>query len=363
MKKFSGLFCLGLAWLIFFPWIFPLGFMGHYRHMATHSLELFDIVICVFTAVYPCVLIYCSLEYYRRRVLSLALTPLGLVFVMTLLTMAGFASSGSAGIGSLSDRAEKGDPAAQYNLGYNYHAGEGVPQSDAEAFKWWNRAASQGNADAEFALGYMYDTKPGLKDEDKAMSWYALAAEHGSLQAQDILGSMYFYGGHVQEDPERAFRLFKNPAERGFINAQRGLCYLYQNPDIGGGDYVEAMKWCRKAAAQNDAVAMEEIGSLYERGQGVPANQETAFSWYYKSAENGNINFAELGEHYYAGQGVEQNYARAYYWFLLDPRTEGTGRWVTKRDAAAAHLSPLQIADIKSRVGEWSPKSQKLLPP
>ena len=52
--------------------------------------------------------------------------------------------------------AEQGDADAQYNLGVMYDNGEGVTQDDAEAVKWYRRAAEQGNAFAQHNLGVMY---------------------------------------------------------------------------------------------------------------------------------------------------------------------------------------------------------------
>lgn len=45
---------------------------------------------------------------------------------------------------------------AQFELGVRYADGRGVEQSDAEAVKWFCRAAEQGNAGAQNALGFMY---------------------------------------------------------------------------------------------------------------------------------------------------------------------------------------------------------------
>lgn len=39
--------------------------------------------------------------------------------------------------------AERGDPSAQFNIGLMYEAGQGVPQSDAEAVKWYRFAPRQ----------------------------------------------------------------------------------------------------------------------------------------------------------------------------------------------------------------------------
>ncbi len=42
--------------------------------------------------------------------------------------------------------AEQGNAEAQFNLGGMYRQGRGVPQDDAEAMKWYRKAAEQGDA-------------------------------------------------------------------------------------------------------------------------------------------------------------------------------------------------------------------------
>ena len=41
--------------------------------------------------------------------------------------------------------AEQGDADAQYSLGFMYATGDGVPENDAEAVKWYRFSAEQGN--------------------------------------------------------------------------------------------------------------------------------------------------------------------------------------------------------------------------
>ena len=48
--------------------------------------------------------------------------------------------------------AEQGDADAQYNLGVMYDNGAGVPENKAEAVKWYRLAAEQGYASAQYAL-------------------------------------------------------------------------------------------------------------------------------------------------------------------------------------------------------------------
>ena len=50
---------------------------------------------------------------------------------------------------TIQERADAGDVDAQFNLGVMYAYGNGVPQDDVEATKWYRKAADQGQADAK----------------------------------------------------------------------------------------------------------------------------------------------------------------------------------------------------------------------
>ena len=117
--------------------------------------------------------------------------------------------------------AERGDAKAQVNLGLMYDNGEGVPQDDAEAVRWYRLAAEQGNADAQVNLGVMYDVGQGVpQDYAEAVRWYRLAAEQGDADAQVNLGAMYGNGEGVPQD------------------------------------YVQAHMWSNLAAAQGNTIAV-----------------------------------------------------------------------------------------------------------
>ena len=45
-------------------------------------------------------------------------------------------------------KAEGGDAVSQRRMGWYYFRGEGVAKDEAESFKWYRKAANQGNADA-----------------------------------------------------------------------------------------------------------------------------------------------------------------------------------------------------------------------
>ena len=52
-------------------------------------------------------------------------------------------------------------------------------------------------------------------------------------------------------------------------------------------DYSEAMRWFRKAADQGDALAQNNVGWLYAKGQGVPRDLSEARVWLQKAAAGG----------------------------------------------------------------------------
>ncbi len=79
--------------------------------------------------------------------------------------------------------------------------GDGVPQDDKEAVRWWELAAEEGDVDAQFNLGNMYRKGEGVPQDDKeAFRWYRLAAEQGDVVAQLNLGVMYVKGEGVIQD-------------------------------------------------------------------------------------------------------------------------------------------------------------------
>ena len=102
----------------------------------------------------------------------------------------------------LRERAERGDAAAQAEVGRRYYAGEGVPQDDAEAVRWTRLAAEQGHAPAQYALGLLYFRGRGVPGDDAAAGrWYRAAAGQGHPPAQAALSALYAYGAGVEADP------------------------------------------------------------------------------------------------------------------------------------------------------------------
>ena len=124
------------------------------------------------------------------------------------------------------------------SVGGSWSAGceKGVPASMGSnpltSMLEWQPLAEQGNANAQYKLGTMYDYG-GLRNNKTAVKWYTLAAEQGNTDAQNNLGGMYKKGKGVPQN------------------------------------YKTAVKWYRLAAEQGNANAQYNLGSIYARGEGV----------------------------------------------------------------------------------------------
>src|ERR1035441_8676428 len=82
----------------------------------------------------------------------------------------------------------------------------GVLKDEAEAVRWYRKAAEQGVAYAQSDLGVMYATGRGVpKDEAEAARWYRKAAEQEDATAQFNLGWMYANGRGVPTDEAEAY--------------------------------------------------------------------------------------------------------------------------------------------------------------
>lgn len=120
--------------------------------------------------------------------------------------------------------AESGDVEAQFNLGFMFDQGQGVPQNYAEAVKWYRKAADQGHADAQYFLGTMYVQGQGVPlNYAEATKWLKKAAEQGLTDAQFILGGMYYHGQGVLKDFQAAYVWWSIAAENGDKTSKKNL--------------------------------------------------------------------------------------------------------------------------------------------
>jgi len=86
--------------------------------------------------------------------------------------------------------AENGNAAAENALGRRYFQGDeksGIRQDEAEAFRWFSKAAEDGSLQAQAKLGFLYWSGRGApKDLNKAYFWAVLARARGDQANQEL---------------------------------------------------------------------------------------------------------------------------------------------------------------------------------
>ena len=205
--------------------------------------------------------------------------------------------------------AEQGHAKAAYALGIMYDYGRGIEQDYRQAIAWYERAAIKGYAEAQCALGKLYyegeknslsnirmreiigetTRNTGIpQNYAQAYAWFEKAAAQGNVEAQYKLGCLYYGGRGVKQDYETARILFENAAVKGNAHAQFYLGMMYAAGKGVRQDYLKEKDWYEKAAAQGHTVAQYATGTMYSNGQGVIQDYDQARAWYEKAAAQGH---------------------------------------------------------------------------
>jgi len=209
--------------------------------------------------------------------------------------------------------AEQGNAAAQYALGKIYCENK---DDKNEAFKWFNKSASQNHDEAFTCLGCCYENGYGTnKNYNKALELYLKSAMMNNARAQASLGRLYFFGIGVSVDYKKALEWYTKAAEHGLEIAQYALGYCYYYGKGVDADSKKAAEWYEKAAEQGNASAQGMLGQCYRLGNGVPQNYKISAEWYHKAAEQGDaIAQYIIGVYYYNGFGVPKDTKKAIEW-------------------------------------------------
>lgn len=169
-----------------------------------------------------------------------------LAFGALLFAMAGAAYSGqfdfaknssasanaTAAIAKYKPLAERGNAAAQFNMGMIYNEGYGVAADDAAAAVWFRKSAEQGFVRAQSNLGLLYLIGHGVpQDYDQAARWFTKAAQQGDSIAQENLGAMYAKGEGVPRDERLAIEWSQKAADQGNEKAKANLALLTRPRD------------------------------------------------------------------------------------------------------------------------------------
>ncbi len=179
--------------------------------------------------------------------------------------------------------AENGDVALQEQVGCWYLFGtEGVEKNPQAAVEWFNRAAGQGNASAQYWLGLMYGAGRGVQLNFKnGFEWSLKAASQGHAPAQLSVGHFYEVGGEgVPQNDAEAVRWYIKAAEQGESDKgsefRLGLSY-YAGIDVDK-NISEAKKWFNKAHEHGHPQAINMLEIIERDEAGLPISSRPKFS-------------------------------------------------------------------------------------
>ena len=223
--------------------------------------------------------------------------------------------------------AEAGNLDAQFHLGYMHDFGEGIPENDAEAVKWWTVAAEGGHRPSQLILGMKYRIGDGIAhDYTLARHWLLRAAAQGDGQAAKHLGFMHLLGEGVPRDRAAAVNWLGRAAARGEANAQFEIGVMYYDGAGLPQDYVLAARWVGLSASLGQAQAQALLGHMLEHGEGVAQDFVKAHKWYNLAASRLSPSKSEI----------------------LDITLIG-------RDRVARRLAQAQLAEAQRLAREWQP--------
>lgn len=153
-----------------------------------------------------------------------------------------------------------------YNFGYSH-----VEKKDAEAFKWWQRAAEAGEPQSQNLLGLAYAQGNWGVDRDPqaAVSWFERAAAQSDKDALINLGEIHYLGEIVPVDYAQARSLFEQAAEQDSPRAPRFLSWMYYNGQSVKTDCQKALHYRQvqrnlRSDAQDDARFLAQCKSDLE---------------------------------------------------------------------------------------------------
>jgi hypothetical protein len=146
----------------------------------------------------------------------------------------------------------------------------------------------------------------------KARVSYTRAAEHGDVTAMFHLAWAYERDGYRERDAAYEARRQKRAA---------GVRYEDLGPEPNIASFARAVEWYRKAAAKGFAPAMNNLGELYQGGNGVPRDPREGFRLILAAAQAGNpiASWNVVGAHW-TNAGVEFDQAEVTKWSTWKPK-------------------------------------------
>lgn len=179
------------------------------------------------------------------------------------------------------------------------------------------------------------------------------AAQSGNLVAQYELALQRLGSGRTRE----GVALLRAAADRGLVMAQYRMAKLYERGEGVTADLNTARQWTERAAAGGNRRAMHDLGVYFARGEGAPLDEAAAFRWFRQAAELGVADSQyNLGVLYQQGRGVTANPGEALFWFSVAAR-QGDQDAAARATSLEAQVAPTQVEQARARAQSFRPRA------
>ena len=212
-------------------------------------------------------------------------------------------------IQKLKIKAKKGNLKAIKKLGSIYYFGdvkEGTeataitPKDPKEAVKWWQIGASKKDPDCLTNLGFCYHMGDGVNQSNiEAKKCWEQASKKGSSGASYNLGIFYENGWSVIKNGKKALIYFKKniKTKNAFHNTSLlGIARIYNEGNGVRKNTKECIKYYKRAAKLGNLKAMLELGSMYDKMgdnkgiyKSIKKDPKLALKYYYQLVERNCI--------------------------------------------------------------------------
>ncbi|WP_315077169.1 tetratricopeptide repeat protein [Acinetobacter guillouiae] len=174
----------------------------------------------------------------------------------------------------------KGGYYVDYYYGYSYLIGKDRLKNYELAEFYLNKSANYCFSPAHYSLGYLYYLQGDLISAKK---WFISAKELGDNLAAHLLGTIY----KNEKETEKMMENLLFAESNGFTPSITELGVIYYDGTLVEKDLQKAFDYFERAAKKNDPLAQNNLGWMYEHGEGTEINIEKAEYWYRIAFENG----------------------------------------------------------------------------
>lgn len=200
------------------------------------------------------------------------------------------------------EEAKKGDIHKQFNLGWIYDKGYGVPVDEVEAVKWYTLAAQAGHSIAQFNLIVMsLDDRRSIKNINLAVEYAKkIVLQKAMPEARVLLGYLHEIGVGFPQKFETAVQLYRQASAEECAEAyyRLSLCYRY-GKGVEKDIYFE-QHWLDKAIQKEHPGALVKMGIKLEKEANSKKSKKLyseACSYFEKAAlKNDPVALHKLGE-------------------------------------------------------------------